>query len=184
MEQPHPGYFITRYTPQPLITPDGLVIAPGILIIPPEIPADLLRAIAAEKDTATLSTPTLSAPLSDAPSDPLSATLSDTLSVSSSTGSTVTTTISVADSTHSLPARLVHLLRAAPTQRLRLKDLSTALGVPAAQIRAADGQGFTIGHSGWVALALAPDTAATATATFTTTTTTSPDTPTTTRTSA
>lgn len=121
VEELHPGYFVVTYTPQAISTPEGILVPPGSLIIPPEIPADLLRALANEKDGLT---PPLT-PFDDDTDD------TDTVSLSS---------------------RVVNLLSADSNGKLRMKELTEALGCTADEIKALDGQGFTIGHAGWVAL--------------------------------
>lgn len=118
IEEPYKGYFVVTYTPKSHATPEGVLVAPGQFIIPPEIPADFLRALANEKDGVT----------------PPQSLVVDT------------------DDTPSLAVRVSNLLAADSNGKKRMNELVEALGCTADEIKACDGQGFTIGRAGWVTL--------------------------------
>lgn len=125
VEEPKPGAFIiSGHRPAAIFIPDvGHYVPPIECCIPSEIPADLLRAIADAKDGGQGNVPTPVAPAVDDDGE---------------TGGAV-----------SLAERVCNVLAEG---NVRLADLAERLGVEADAIKAVAGQGFELGHAGWVKL--------------------------------
>jgi hypothetical protein len=128
VEEPKPGAFIiSGHRPASFFIPDvGHYVPPAECYISPEIPADLLRAIADAKDGKPASEPVelLGDPAASNPNG--------------ETGAVV-----------SLAERVCNVLA---DGNVRLADLAERLGVEAEDIKAVAGQGFELGHAGWVKL--------------------------------
>lgn len=127
VEEPKSGTFIiSGHRPAAIFIPDvGHYVPPIECCIPSEIPADLLRAIADAKD----GKPEL---------PPASLTGHPAVALPGETGGAV-----------SLAERVCNVLAEG---NVRLADLAERLGVEADAIKAVAGQGFELGHAGWVKL--------------------------------
>ena len=125
VEEPKPGAFIiSGHRPASFFIPDvGHYVPPGECYISPGIPADLLRAIADAKDGKPASEPV---------------ELPETNFGNVSESGEV-----------SLAERVCNVLA---DGNVRLADLAERLGVEAEDIKAVAGQGFELGHAGWVKL--------------------------------
>jgi hypothetical protein len=120
VEEPKPGAFIIAgHRPATIYIPEvGHYAPPGECYIGPEIPADLLRAIADTKDGNIVVQP----------GEP-------------------GTTGEIGEL--SLAERVCNVLAEG---NVRIVDLAERLGVDLEAIKAIDGDGFHIGHAGWVKL--------------------------------
>lgn len=130
VEEPKPGAFIIAgHRPAAFFIPEvGHYAPPGECYIGPEIPADLLRAIADAKDGGRPAAPVEVPPLVVLPGAP------------GATGETGA--ISLAERVRNVLAE----------GNVRLADLAERLGVDVEAIKAIDGDGFHVAHAGWVKL--------------------------------
>lgn len=147
VEEPHPGYYVASYTPRPVTTEQGILVPPGILIVPAEVPADLLRALADAKEGRER-------PARPRAAAARTATVSTAAVVSTASPADAGTGADAGSDAGAPPlaTRVVNVLLADANNKLRVNVIAEVLGVEMEEVKALNGQGFTIGRAGWTTL--------------------------------